>query len=240
MTTFNTAPATLPALCGAAMLVRFFVPADSRWSRLPLLLSTSGVAAGLVFVWPWNANHSLLTIALVGSAVFLRPGDINTLRQWRRGVTTLLGTAIFLSGAQKVLYGTYFDARALVWPEHFEWIVRLFVTEGSREMLVHVRNAQEPGSVVLRAPLLVAASNSVWLIELFAGLGLFWKRTRRWSLYLFLALMIPTQLAAIELGFSAILLPYAAIVDEGRERRWLVVGVCTCVVFSAIILWGAP
>lgn len=237
MMAFNTAPMAVLILSGVAIVAQFVVPGEGRWSRVPLVLATLATAIGIWTVWPWNANHSLLTFGLVASATLVAPGRSSSLADWRDGCIVLLGVAVFLTGAQKLLYGTYFNAHALIWPEHFEWVLRVFVSEETLTVLGDVRNAQEPGSVDLQAPLLIAASNSVWAIEVVAGLGLLWKHTRRVALYLFLALMVPTQLAANELGFAAILLPYAAIVDEGHERIWVRAALLLCVAFLLAMVW---
>lgn len=208
------------ALGGAIAALVALVVQSRKVLKVALWVGFTCYAVTAFILWPLNSNHSLLALSMTAAALLVRFDDPDSRRSWLVAVPTLLGAVVLLAGVQKFLYGTYFDGRVLVWNPQFDWMVRLMVPESSHDLIQVARHADAPVGVGLRAPLLTFAANVVWVGEVIAGPMLWFQRTRRAGLYLFLALMIPTQLAAVELEFFVLLC--VASMASDRPEAWRV------------------
>lgn len=191
-------------------------------------LSSGLYLLAMIIVWPFSANHSIIAATLLVSGTLAArelsamPAGEERERDamgWLRAATWLLAVISVVAGVQKILYGTYFEGLYLAWNERFDPVLEFLLSEAGREELETLRFADAPDATRLRSPLLVAASAFVWLGEILAGALLLFRRTRLVGLALFIAIMIPTQLAALEMGFVSVMCAMLLAAYEGTHWR---------------------
>jgi len=196
------------------------------WQRRALLAMFAALAVEQVWVFPVGANHFFLEMVLVGALAFF-----DTERDEREGELFLLAArwmtviVLFYTGLQKVLYGTYFDGQFLAFQlangdrfGHFFALLDPSEVERLRT-LAPVRPGAGPFR--LESPVLLVASNLVWVLEMALPALMLWRRTRHWALFVSGGFVIMLQLGAQEVMFSVLFANLCLLFADRPYNRWL-------------------
>ena len=187
-------------------LALWFMP---RMSRLAIAGAFCTMFGLQYLVFPQTGNHSflelwlLLLLVLIGRST--RDEGVVLLAALRGIVAVML----FYTGLQKVLYGTYIDGQFLAaqimikaqFADIFGWIVP--ADEISRLQTLQWDRVGA-GPVRSDAPLLILASNAVYLFEIAIPLLLLWRPTRRAAVIALLLFTIAIQSGAREMFFGGL------------------------------------
>jgi hypothetical protein len=216
-----------PLLVGAALLASAgaalaFRPAGARGEPAAARLGLAAVLAQASWHFPFGANHlylelvCLACLSLVGGAA--RARDEALALAALRLVTALV---LFHTGLQKVFYGLYFRGEFLAFMvgsderfgRAFAW---LLPADELARLSGLDRRQTGAGPFRTDSPLLVLASNAVWMAELALPAFLLWPRTRVLGALGGLALMLGIQVAALELGFALLFVNLLLLFLPGR------------------------
>lgn len=167
-------------------------------------------------VFPETGNHNylelwlLLLLVLIGRSTKDESVVLLATLRW------MVAIMIFYSGFQKLLYGSYVDAHFLAsqimlkpqFAEIFSWIV----PSAEIARLQSVRwDLIRAGPIRSSAPLLLLASNAVYVFELAIPFLLLWKPTRRPAVVLLVLFTIAIQSGAREAFFGGLLVSLALL-----------------------------
>lgn len=202
----------LAAVLGGCLAL-WFTP---RFARLAIAGVFCAMLGLQYLAFPQTGNHSflelwlLLLLVLVGRSTRDEGG---VLLATLRGIVAIM---LFYTGLQKLLHGTYVDAQFLSaqimlkpqFAEVFGWIV-------PAEEITRLQTLQwdrvGAGPIRSDAPLLVLASNVVYLFELAIPLLLLWRPTRRAAVIALLPFTIAIQFGAREAFFGGLLVNLALL-----------------------------
>jgi hypothetical protein len=220
--TFNNGPVdphpatTLDSLGLAVFLLASLA---RRLERFAALAAVIVMALRFSQTWPTQPNHyGLFTLALFLLAVLdLEKEDEQALGL--QAVRWLTVITLFFTGAQKLLYGTYFHGEFMAWKiaidEHFAKPFRYLLTETEYSRL-RALDGMRFGSGEYRPDslILVVISNLVYVFELAVPVFLLLGKTRIPALVASVIFIFVVESAAREyffgVGFVALLLTFAS------------------------------
>jgi hypothetical protein len=183
-----------------------------RWTRT----AAGGVAlillGKIIATFPVTSNHAFLEFLAVGLLACFDPrrGKERALAMQtaRWGVIIVL----FYSGLQKVLYGTYFDAMFLgsfiALKPSFADALGPLLPPAELARLAALPAQEGAGPFAVDSPLLVGASNAVYLFEMITPLFLLWRRTRAPAAVMAIIFTALLQTAAREMMFGALFIGF--------------------------------
>jgi hypothetical protein len=198
-------PLALVASC--ALLLGLF----KGWTRSATGLAAIAWTARFYFRWPQSSNHFYLEwICLAFVWLLAARGDDNR-KLLLQAVRFVVVIAIFYTGAQKVMYGSYFQGQFLAWEiatkENFAVFFQPFLRAEEFSRLRHIHPERlGAGPFVVNSPIFLAMSNSVYLCEMLAPLLLLLRRTRVLATSGFLLFMLAVEAGAFELLFGLLML----------------------------------
>ena len=189
-----------------------------------------------VSVFPAGSNHSfmeLVALALVAVLDPRRPAECRLLGQALRWVVVI---ALFYTGLQKLLYGTYFEAvylgYAIATREHFADFFAWLLPAAELARLVGLPEPSvtwhpdgtatvASGSYAVQALPVVIVSNLTWLAEMTLPFLLLWRRTRALAAVAAMGLVASIQFAARELFFAALMFNWLLLFTRRAWNRRL-------------------
>lgn len=199
----QAALAGLMAGCLALSFVTRLAPlavAGALCVMLALLSATFPVTGNHDFLELW----ALLLLLIVGRRTQEESELLLAAARWS------IVIMFFYTGLQKVLYGSYFDAQYLT----FEIVLKpgfaaVFAPLLPAEELARIQQLEPwrvgAGPFRSDAPLLLLASNAVYLFELAAPALLLWRRTRRAAVIGVILFTLAIQSGAREMYFGGLL-----------------------------------
>jgi hypothetical protein len=132
---------------------------------------------------------------------------------------------LFYSGVQKLVHGYYFQGLYLAYAmveAHFRPIVSLLMPAAEAARLSALPPVVGSGPYLTPAPLLVLASNAVYVTEIgLAGLLLV-PRTRSWAVPLVFVFLVAVESTAPEVFFGTLFVSGALLFRHGAANRALV------------------
>ena len=171
----------------------------------------AGLAA--MFVWllwyefPSSGNHAYLELILCCLLAFLDLRDDPQRLALLRSVRWLLCVIFFYSGVQKIAHGYFFDGQYLAYALSEEsWRTALgpFLPVEEARRLAQFTGEVGDGPYRVASPLVVAASNAVYVAEIALAAALLWHRTRAMAACAAVAFVILIEIAARELFFGLV------------------------------------
>ena len=224
--------AALLASAGAALAFRL------RGEDLAARLVLAAVLAQAAWHFPYGANHLYLEIVCLACLALVRRGsdgrDEALALAALRWVTALV---LFHTGLQKLFYGLYFRGEFLAFmagsDERFGRVFAwLLPTDELARLASLDRKQTGAGPFRVDSPLLVVASNAVWIAELTLPALLLWTRTRVLGALGGVALMLGIQVAALELGFALLFVNLLLLFLPGRWNARMLPAAVT------LLAWG--
>lgn len=211
------APVVLFTLLGPLTLV-------ARGVRRRLVFA--GMAAAQLFLvvseLPETGNHQYLFLVFLAFSALLSRGDeregpvLLAVSRWAVLVV------LFYSGIQKLVHGHWFDgqfvANAVSLPS-FRPALAVLLSAGDWSRLSALDGSVGSGPYVLTDPLLLAASNLVWMAEIALPFALFRPATRRWAWSASLLLLGGIELVARELFFGTLFASGLLLFAPRRAQR---------------------
>jgi hypothetical protein len=215
------------------LAVEYWIRAFAKWGQLsPLYSASLGVVtvlaacvlAGLgrrlafgalavtqaVIVWrefPATGNHAYLELVFcVLCAALDRERDDDRVL-FLRAVRWSVCVVLFYSGVQKIVHGYWFRGEYLAFSSHtpsFRAVLALLVEPAEMQRLLALHGEVGDGPYRMSSPLLLAASNSVYLLEMALGALLLWPRTRRFAVPVVLAMLVAIEVGAREAFFGLV------------------------------------
>lgn len=189
--------ASLLCLAGLHLRVR-------RWAFLALVV-THGVVLAREF--PATGNHAYLELMLCVLCALIDPERPEERRLFLRAVKWLALLVMFYSGLQKVVHGYYFRGLFLAhatWMESFRPLLGFLVGGDELARLVSYDRSVGDGPYFVDAPLLLLASNAVWIFEMGVTPFLVIRRTATLAVMACVAFLVLIETAARELCFGLI------------------------------------
>jgi hypothetical protein len=226
----HVAPALQASLAGVlAACIGLWL--TRRFAPLAIACAFCTMLALQAQIFPETGNHSFLELWVLFLLVFIG-------RKTRDEGVVLLATLrwivaimLFYTGLQKLLYGTYVDGQFLAaqimlrppFAEVFGWFA-------PAEEIARLQGLQwnrvGAGPIRAEAPLLLLASNAVYLFELAIPGALLWRRTRRPAVVALLLFTLAIQSGAREVFFGGLLVSLGLLFwprDLHSPARWLFV-----------------
>ncbi len=183
---------------------------SKEWTR-----SATGLAAlvwtlRLFLRWPQSSNHFYLEWICLLFVWFLGARGDENRKLLLQAVRWLVVIAIFYTGAQKVMYGSYFQGQFLAWEiatkGSFAAFFQPFISAEEFSRLRYIRPERlGAGPFTLSSPVFLAMSNSVYLIEMLTPVLILLRRTRVLATFGFMLFMIAIQAGALELLFGLLM-----------------------------------
>ena len=204
--------AALAALMAGCLALSF----AARLAPLAVAGALCVMLALLNATFPTTGNHgflelwALLLLLIVGRRTREESELLLAAARWS------IAIMFFYSGLQKVLYGSYFDAQYLTFEialkPGFEAVLAPLLPA---DELVRIQQL-EPWRVAAgpfrsEAPLLLLASNAVYLFELAAPGLLLWRRTRRAAVVAVVLFTVAIQSGAREMYFGGLLVNWVLL-----------------------------
>lgn len=215
--------------------------------RRPALAMAAGVLlVQVVWTFPYVANHTFLRLLVLGLLAFPRVRSEDEQRLVQAALGWIAVIVLFYTGFQKLLYATYFRAEYLGYmvglTDRFAAAFEYLVPAGEWERL---RAIGEPvpgaGPYRVDAPLFVALSNLVYLVEMGLAAGLLWRRTRALSVAGTLTLIVLIEVGAREVFFGLMFCSLILLLEpRGLLRRLVPVILALYVLVLAAGLFGWP
>jgi len=205
--------AAIAAALGVCTLLgwmeRFALPAV----LCALLLELITVAS----VFPHNANHQFLAIALLALIALAHPGvgpgprpDPGDAGSAVASMRWIVLAGLVWSGVMKLAYGYWLGGEFLSYrialDPGFARVFSPIVPDAEMARLLALENRIGAGPFRADAPLLVAVSNLTWIAEIALPIGLLVPRMRTFAMGALLALMVAIQVGARELFFAGLML----------------------------------
>jgi hypothetical protein len=198
------------------------------------------VVVHVLVVWrffPATGNHRYLELILCALAALLDPRAEADRVPYLASLRGLVVVVLFYSGVQKLVHGYYFQGLYLAYAlveEHFRPIVSWLLPAAETARLSALQPAVGSGPYLTGAPLLVAASNAVYLTEItLAGLLLV-PRARPLAVPLVMAFLVAVESAAREAFFGTLFVSGAMLFRPGATNRLLVPAVAA--LMAALLL----
>lgn len=218
---------------------------SKEWTRSATGLAALAWTFRLFLRWPQSSNHFYLewTCLMFVWCLGAR-GDENRklLLQALRWLTLI---AIFYTGAQKVMYGSYFQGQFLAWEiatkESFAAFFQPFMSAEEFSRLRHIYPERlGAGPFIVNSPIFLAMSNSVYLIEMLAPVFIMLRRTRVLATSGFLLFMVAIQAGALELPFGLLMVNLLLVFFPRalNYRALPAITACYLALFAARYLFG--
>ena len=217
-----------------------------RLERLATLIALAVTLTIVVRGFPGGPNHYMLPLLVFLMLSILNLEQEAEQRLALQGVRWLTAIVLFLTGFQKIVYGTYFQGDFLGWMiAKSERFSQVFAYVLSAEELTRLQalDGSDFGNEAYRPRSLIvlAMSNLVYIIELVAPVFLILKRTRTVALLGTVIFIVMVEAGAREYYFgflfAGLLLTFAA----RNWIRWLVPVVLALAALSlAYRLWHLP
>ena len=215
------------------------------WTRAATGIAALAWTARLYLRWPQSSNHFYLELLCLWLVFALGArGDDNRklLLQSLRWVVVI---AIFYTGAQKVLYGSYFQGQFLAWEiatkQSFAFFFEPFMSAEEFSRLRHIHPERlGAGPFLVSSPIFLAMSNSVYLIEMLTPFFLLHLRTRVLATLAFGLFMIAVETGALELLFGMLMINLLLLfLPRAINYRALpAVAACYAALFAARYVFG--
>jgi hypothetical protein len=201
------------------------------------------VAVHVLVVWrffPATGNHRYLELILCSLALLLDPRAEADRVPYLASLRWLVVVVLFYSGLQKLLHGYYFQGLYLAYAtveEHFRPIVSWMVPAAEAARLYALQPTVGSGPYLTGAPLLVAASNAVYVTEIGLAALLLVPRSRPLAVPLVMAFLVAVESAAREAFFGTLFVSGALLFRPGAANRAVVPVVA--LLMAALVLTGA-
>lgn len=214
--------------------------------RLACQLAVPIVFAQLVWTFPHAANHTGLAFVLLGFCALFDPASREDERAMLQSLRWIAALVFIWAGLQKVLHGTYFRGEFLAWlvaqgTDRWAFVFGFLI--GPEELARLGSYAAHPvysGPYRVASPLFVAASNSVWIMELALGIGLLVHRARHVCGLLAIGVVLAIQTAPREFMFALLYTNMLLLCVRGgfNERlKWFFLALYAALLAA---LLGAP
>ena len=181
----------------------------------------------LTQTFPETGNHEYLELWLLSCFVYIGTKTRDESYVLLSTLRWMIAVMMFYTGLQKVLYGTYFDAQFLsvqiMLKDAFANVFGLMIPAEELQRLQSIRwNVMGSGPVSSDAPLLLLASNAVYLFELAIPFALLWHRTRAAAVIALLVFTVAIQSGAREAFFGGLLVSSCLLFwPRDLHSRWL-------------------
>lgn len=197
-----------------------------KYRRLGLASCSISMLVSVIGQHPFSANHAGWSLVVL-STLTLLSGNTTEDRHRAGGYIFVQSLVIvFWTGVQKLWYGTYFQGEFLMVMARirptFAPLVRLVVSPQEWEMITS-QPLTGGNSVVWRStsPLMLVASNAVWIFEIAAPFFVFVRRIRVWVLGAIMLFLLSIQVAATEYVFAGLAIGVMAFGLPWRVHRWI-------------------
>jgi hypothetical protein len=176
-----------------------------RAARAGFALLAATQASVIAAEFPATGNHAYLELYVLLLLTLLRPDEAGDQRLLMRSLRWLVVLVLVTSGAQKLVHGYYFRGQYLaysLWIETFRPVLAWLLSPDEYARLTAFGTDVGSGPYLVTSPLLLIASNAVWVAELVLPGLLLWPRTRRLGIAGTLLLLAGIELAAREAFFG--------------------------------------
>lgn len=177
-------------------------------NRLALAVTASAIVATIEVssTFPATANHAWLEALVMWLLVSYAHTSAEADHEGERLVQELTIVVMMLTGVQKVLHGTYFQAeffmQYLSAKDGFGILVSWLDPVGAERMKYMNTETLGSGPYSSTQPALLFLSNLAWAFEIFVPLTLLWSRWRSAGAALLIAFALAIQGAAREFTFG--------------------------------------
>lgn len=242
-------PATFPPLAIGIVSVALgllSLLALTRHGRLACRLAFPLAAWVVVWVFPFTPNHTFVALLVLGLFAWLEPAREEDAGLLLRGLRWLTVVVFFYAGLQKALHGMYFRGEFLTWmiAQGIERWEAIFGWTLSHAELTRLRSYPRylvgAGPYRVDAPLLLLASNVVWLGELVLSGLMLLRRTRELAALLAIVLVFTIQLAPREFMFALLYTQMLLLFVRGDWNRRLLPLFLFAYWYQLAVLLGAP
>ena len=187
--------------------------------------------------FPATANHTSLelTICALGALLDIRRAEDRALIVL--AVRWVVCVIFFYSGLQKVVHGYWFQGQYLTYAlssDADRRLLRYLLPSAEAARMTSYTGAVGDGPYLVSAPLFLAATNVVWVLELLAAPLLLARRTRPMAIVVCVLLMLGIESAARELFFGLVFVNGLLLFTPRDVHSRLVVPVC--VVLALLLL----
>lgn len=199
------------------------------WARRATGAAVALVAVEIALSLPFVANHAMLELVLLFFLALLDESDEREGALLLRSLRVTLALLFFYTGLQKVLWGYWFDGQFLAYmagtEERFSVFLQHFMPDAE---LARLHSYNLPGSWQPRPDagpyrvdswLFLALSNSIYLGEMVAGLGMLVPRVRVAAAGLALAMLVGIEAGARELTFGVLMTGGLLLFVPGAATR---------------------
>jgi hypothetical protein len=193
----------------------------------------------LSFTFPATGNHFYLELWTLSLLLIVGRSTKDDSALLLAALRWSIAIVIFYTGIQKMRYGTYFDAQYLV----FEMTTKasfatVFGPLVPAEELARIQalrpNVLGAGPFRTSAPLMLLASNAVYLFEIAIPALMIWRPARRLAVAALLVFVVAIQSGAKEMYFGGLLVNFVLLFwPTDLHRRWL----WAFVAYYAVIAW---
>lgn len=228
-------------LCSIATMLLLLAFRRNQAAVVALLVAAT---LELWATFPVTANHAWLLLFVAAVLTSFWPLE----RHQRDAVRTLqhlTAVVILLTGVQKVLHGTWFQAQLMGdfigAKAGFGALFGLLDPAGAQIIRQMDQITVGTGPIRSTAPVMLLVSNLTWILELLIPVGLFLSRTRTTVAWLSIGFFFAIQLAALEFTFAVLItsmvalwLPAAQSARFWRAMMWLTFGLTAIRLLSAV------
>jgi hypothetical protein len=242
-------PVSFPPLalvCVSAVLAALSLLALLRHGRLACQVALPFAAWVVFWVFPFTPNHTFLAFLVLALFAWLDPDREEDAGLLLRGLRWLTVIVFFYAGLQKALHGLYFRGEFLSWMiaqgvDRWEAVFGWMIPDAELARLgSYPRYLVGAGPYRVEAPLLVLASNAVWLGELLLSLLLVLRRSRELAALAAVALVFTIQLAPREFMFALLYTQMLLLFVRGDLNRRLLPLLLLGTWYQLALLFGAP
>jgi hypothetical protein len=224
----------LIAMCLAGMLPNLRVIAQRLATLLAALLTFS--------LLPDTANHVFLEFFCLLFLCFADDSEPAECELVVKSLCSVFAIVLFYTGLQKLIYGQYFDgqflAYAIATEDRFATFLQYVIPADEFERLRnHDLSTVGSGPFRFEAPWLIAASNSIYIVEMGLPVLLQFRRFRSAACVASIVLIVLIQLGAREIVFGVLFVSLATL---HLEKNWpaqllpVVVGIYTYLVAAQL------
>lgn len=203
------------------------------WRRVGMLLLALSTAAAVWEAFPIAGNHRYLMVFLCALFALLdvsqRDEQVLLLRSLR-WVTCVI---VFFAGIQKLVHGYYTNGLMLAYllvEPRFEQVFGMLLPVGEAQRLHSYNGLDGAGPYFVAAPMLLVASNLVWVFEIVLAAGLAVRRLRPLLVGAGVAFVVLIEAGARELVFGLLFVNLLLIfLRSDINRRLIPIAAVTCV-----------
>lgn len=228
-------------LCSIAVMLLLLA---FRRTGLALVALLIAAVLELGATFPVTANHAWLLLVVAAVLVSFSPLERHQ-RDAFRTLQHLTATVILLTGVQKVLHGTWFQAQFMGdfigAKAGFGTLFDLLDPTGAELIRQMEHVTVGTGPIRSTAPLMLLVSNLTWILEILIPIGLLVPRTRTLFAWMAIGFFFMIQLAAMELTFAVLItsmvalwLPVAQSTRFWHAMMWLTFAMTAVRLLSAL------